>query len=149
MTSLNLNVLHGGNPAPPLDPSMQGATRLHLSGPVQVHVHLGQAPYPTAQAVATNPRRFPFALALLGLVLAGGGYLAGSRHPVPPANADVAGLPSAAMLPSPPDALLPAMPQRPGELPLAMQQQLAHPPVVTPPPGGGAAPARNPFGLGN
>ncbi len=149
MTSPNPNVLHGGDPAPAPSPSAEGAAHLHLSGPMQVHVHLGQAPYPTAQAVATNPRRFPFALALLGLVLAGGGYLAGSRHPVPPANADVAALPSAAMLPSPPDALLPAMPQRPGELPPAMQQQLAHPPVVTPPPEGGAAPARNPFGLGN
>ncbi len=150
MTMPNVSVLHGGDPAPAPGPSVEGAVHLHLSGPVQVHVHLGHPPQAAAQAVATNPRRFPFALALLGLALAGGGYLAGVRHPASPANADLAGLPSAAMLPPMPEAPLPALPQRAGELPPpALQQQLARVPVVTPPPGGAPAPGRNPFGLGN
>ncbi len=149
MTMPNVSVLHGANPSPPLDPSTEAAAHLHLAGPVQVHIHLGQASQPAAQAIAPNPRRFPAVVVLLGLALAGGGYLAGSRQTARPAHADAVGLPSAAMLPPPPDLSLPTMPPRPGELPPALQQQLARPPVVTPPPGGGAAPARNPFGLGN
>ena len=149
MSMPNVSVLHGGDPAPASGHPTEGAAHLHLSGPVQVHVHLGHPPQAAAQAVATNPCRFPFALALLGIALAGGGYLAGARHPASPANAELAGLPSAAMLPSPPEAPLPALPQRAGELPPALQQQLARPPVVTPPPGGAPAPGRNPFGLGN
>ena len=150
MTGPNLSLLHGGDPNPSPDPSREGAAQLHLSGPVQVHIHLGPSPNDTAlPSAAKNPRRFPIVLALLGLALAGGGYLAGSRHPVPPANADTAGLPPSAMLPVPPDVPLPALPQRASELPPAIQQQLARPPAVTPPPGSPAAPGRNPFGLGN
>lgn len=151
MTGPNLSLLHGGDPAPAPSSLVDGAAHLHLSGPVQVHIHLGSAPHDTAlPSAAKSPRRFPIALALLGLALAGGGgYLAGSRQPAPPASADTTGLPSAAMLPMPPDPPLPALPQRANELPPAIQQQLARPPVVTPPPGSPAASGRNPFGLGN
>lgn len=150
MTGPNLSLLHGGDPAPAPGALADGATRLHLSGPVQVHIHLGQAPAHTTSAdAAANPRRFPLVLALVGLALAGGGYLAGSRHPAVPPVADTAGLPPSATLPMPPDTPLPPLPQRATELPSAMQQQLARPPVVTPPPGSPAAPGRNAFGLGN
>jgi len=150
MTGPNLSLLHGGDPAPTPSSLVDGAAHLHLSGPVQVHIHLGPAPHDTAlPSAAKGPRRFPFMLALLGLALAGGGYFAGTRHPAPPASADTAGLPPSAMLPVPPDLPLPALPQRANELPPAIQQQLARPPVVTPPPGSPAAPGRNPFGLGN
>lgn len=150
MTGPNLSLLHGGDPASAPAAVADGAARLHLSGPVQVHIHLGQAPTHTTTAdVAASPRRFPLALALVGLALAGGGYLAGSRHPATTPVADAAGLPPSATLPMPPDIPLPPLPQRANELPPALQQQLARPPVVTPPPGSLAAPGRNPFGLGN
>ena len=150
MTGPNLSLLHGGDPNPSPNPSPDGAAHLHLSGPVQVHIHLGPAPHDTAlPSAARNPRRLSIVAVLAGLVFAGGGYLAGSRHPAPPASADTSGLPSAAMLPMPPDPPLPALPQRANELPPAIQQQLARPPVVTPPPGSPSAPGRNPFGLGN
>ncbi len=150
MTVPNVSLLHGADhPVPASGPSAEGAAHLHLSGPVQVHVHFGPPPQATAPAPATSPRRHPVALALLGLALAGGGYLAGSRHPELPANAGAAALAPPATLPPLPDVSPPAMPQRAGELPPALQQQLARAPVVTPPPGGAVAPARNPFGLGN
>ncbi len=150
MTVPNVSLLHGADhPTPASGHSADGTAHLRLSGPVQVHVHFGQAPQAAAQAAPTSPRRHPVALALLGLALAGGGYLAGSRHPELPANAGAAAFAPPATLPPPPDVPPPAMPQRAGELPPALQQQLARPPVVTPPPGGAAAPARNPFGLGN
>lgn len=149
MTVPNVSLLHGADhPVPASSPSAEGAAHLHLSGPVQVHVHFGPPPQAAAQAAPTSPRRHLAMLALLGLALAGGGYLAGSRRPALPVGADAAGLPPPAMLPPLPDVPLPAVPQRAGELPPALQQ-LARPPVVTPPPGGAAAPARNPFGLGN
>jgi len=150
MTAPNLSLLHGGDPAPASSSLMDGAAHLHLSGPVQVHIHLGPAPHDTAlPSAAKSPRRLPILAVLAGLAFAGGGYLAGSRHPAPPASADTAGPPPSAMLPVPPDPPLPALPKQANELPPAIQQQLARPPVVTPPPGSPAAPGRNPFGLGN
>lgn len=150
MTGPNLSLLHSGDPNPSPIPSPEGAAQLHLSGPVQVHVYLGPAPHDAAlPSAAKSPRRLPIVAVLAGLALAGGGYLAGSRHPAPPASADTAGLPPSAMLSVPPDPPLPALPKQANELPPAIQQQLARPPVVTPPPGSPAAPGRNPFGLGN
>jgi len=158
MTVPNVSLLHGADhPVPASGPSAEGAAHLHLSGPVQVHVHFGPPPQAAAPALATSPRRHPVALALLGLALAGGGYLAGSRNAGAPVHADTSGasladaLPPAPglLLPVPPAAPLPAQPARPGDIPPALQQQLARPGVVTPPSGAAAAPARNPFGLGN
>jgi len=158
MTTPNLSIPHGGSPASALSRSAEGAAQLHLSGPVQVHVRLGQAPGPAVQSGSTSQRSFPVMLALIGLALAGGGYLAGTRHgAAPPPRADSASAAVDDLLPPPPSAPLAAQPAAPaslqpaapGDMPLALRQQLARPPVVTPPPGAAPAPARNPFGLGN
>ena len=153
MTSPNLSVLHGGEPAAAFASTQDATAQLTLHGPVQVHVHLGHGVLAAGHAVSSTPRRHPALWAALGLALAAGGYLAGSRHAgVPIHAADTAdALPPAPSfsLPAQPAAPLPAQPSRPGDLPPALQQQLARPGVVTPPPGGAAAPARNPFGLGN
>jgi len=156
MTSPNLSVLHGGEPAASLAPTQDATAQLNLHGPVQVHVHLGHGGPAAGQAAPAGPRRHPLLPVLLGLALAGGGYLAGSRTVGAPVHADTAGAaladalppPPSFPLPVPPAAPLPAQPARPGDLPPALQQ-LARPAVVTPPPGAAAAPARNPFGLGN
>ena len=153
MNSPNLSVLHGGEPAASLAPTQDATAQLTLHGPVQVHVHRGHVA-PSAPAV---PRRPPLLPVLLGLALASGGYLAGSRTAGAPVHADTAGTALADALPPPPPSFprpvppaapLPAQPARPGDLVPALQQQLARPGVVTPPPGAAAAPARNPCGLG-
>ena len=157
MTGPNLSILHGGEPAAALASAQDTTARLNLHGPVQVHVHLGHITPSGGAPVPTAPRRHPLLPVLLGLALASGGYLAGSRTAVAPVHADTAGpaladaLPPAPSfsLPAQPVAPLAAQPARPGDVPPALQQQLARPGVVTPPPGGAAAPARNPFGLGN
>lgn len=164
MTTSNISILHGGNSAPSSAQPPDGMAQLHLSGPVQVHVHLGQAPGPAVQSGSTSQRSSPVMLALLGLALAGGGYLAGTRHgAAPPPRADSASAAVDDLPPPPPLAPLAALPTAPasmaatasiqpaapGDMPLALRQQLARPPVVTPPPGAAPAPARNPFGLGN
>jgi len=154
MTSPNLSILHGGNPAPSSAHPQDGMAQLHLSGPVQVHVHLGQAPGPAVQSGSTSQRPFPVMLALLGLALASGGYLAGTLHGAasPGASTAVDDLllpPPSAPLAAQPTAPASTQPVAPGDMPLALRQQLARPPVVTPPPGAAPAPARNPFGLGN
>jgi len=157
MTSPTLSVLHGGQPAAALAPPQDATAQLNLAGPVQVHLHLGHAAPSDGLSGPVRPRRHPLLPILLGLVVAGGGYLAGSRNAGAPVHADTSGasladaLPPAPSLPLPvpPAAPLPAQPARPGDIPPALQQQLARPGVVTPPPGAAAAPARNPFGLGN
>ena len=157
MTSPNLSVLHGGEPAASLAPAQDATAQLNLHGPVQVHVHLGHGGPAAGHPISSAPRRHPLLPILLGLALAGGGYLAGSRTAGAPVHADIAGAaladallpPPSLPLPVPPAAPLPAQPARPGDLPPALQQQLARPGIVTPPPGAAAAPARNPFGLGN
>ena len=163
----------GAPPALPL-PDPDGTARLHLSGPVQVHIHVGQAASgvasPAEAQPATSSRRHPVLLALLGLALAGGGYWTGTRTAASPSAADAVAALAADPAPSLPPLPL-GMPAAPGEVPQALRQQLARQPVVTPAPGtpgtanapGGAAPgagapsaptsgpapARNPFGLGN
>lgn len=158
MTIPNLSVLHGGEPVASLAPTQDATARLTLHGPVQVHVHLGHGVPAAGHAVSSAPpRRHPALWAALGLALAAGGYLAGSRAVGVPVHADTAGAalaeapppPPSFPLPVPPAAPLPAQPAGPGNLMPALQQQLARPGVVTPPPGAAAAPARNPFGLGN
>lgn len=175
MSTPHLSVLPGGPVAPASTPGPDGTARLHLSGPVQVHVHFGPAapasPAPSDARPATPQRRPLVPLALLGLALAGGGYWAGSR-PAAPVGADAAAA-AGALAADPITALalppgLPAVPGVPGEVPPALRQQLARPSVVTPPPGAPpaaktapaagptagagsapAAPGRNPFGLGD
>ena len=158
MTSPNLSVLHGGEPAASLAPTQDATAQLNLHGPVQVHVHLGRGVPAAGHAVSsTPPRRHPALWAALGLALAAGGYLAGSRTAGAPVHADTGGAALADALPPPPSfplpvlpaPPLPAQPARPGDLVPALQQQLARPGVVTPPPGAAAVPPRNPFGLGN
>ncbi len=157
MNSPHLSVLHGGEPAAAPAPTQDATAQLNLHGPVQVHVHLGHGGPATGHAAPTGPRRHPLLPILLSLALAGGGYLAGSRNAGAPVHADTSGAtladalpaPPSLPLPVPPAAPLPAQPARPGDVPPALQQQLARPGVVTPPPGAAAAPARNPFGLGN
>ena len=157
MTGPNLSVLHGDEPGAALASRQDATAQLNLHGPVQVHVHLGHGGPAPGHAAAAGPRRHPLLPILLGLALAGGGYLAGSRSVGAPVRADTAGpaladaLPPAPSFPLPvqPATPLPAQPARPGDVPPALQQQLARPGVVTPPPGAAAAPARNPFGLGN
>ncbi len=152
MNSPHLSVLHGGEPAAALPSAQDGTAQLNLHGPVQVHVHLGHGGPATDHAAPAGPRRHSLLPILLGLALAGGGYLAGSRNAGAPVHAadtaDALLPPPGFPLPVPPAAPLPAQP-RPGDVPPALQQQLARPGVVTPPPGAAAAPARNPFGLGN
>ena len=143
-------------------PSPDGPAQVRLSGPVQVHIHLGHgapgpaAPLPSGAAAPQSQR--PVLLGLLALALAGGGYLAGSRSTPPPPSVSEVGMLAADPAPNllPPT---PALPGPPGEIPPALRQQLARPPVVSPPPGSPAsspsagavpaAPARNAFGLGN
>ena len=139
-------------------PVQPGAAQMQLSGPVQVHIHLGHAGAAPDVASAASPQQYPILLGVLALALAGGGYFAGSRStPAPPRMEEVSALaadPAPGLLPPP----TPVAPGAPGELPLALRQQLARPPVVVPSPGSsplapGAAPApapaRNAFGLGN
>ena len=153
MTSPNLSVLHGGEPSAALASTQDATAQLNLHGPVQVHVHLGHGVPAAGHAVSSTPRRHPALWAALGLALAAGSYLAGSHTVGAPVHAaDTAEAlppPPGFPLPVPPAAPLPAQPARPGDLPPTLQQQLARPGVVTPPPGAAAAPARNPFGLGN
>lgn len=159
MTSPNLSVLHGGEAAASLAPTQDATAQLNLHGPVQVHVHLGHGVPAAGHAVSSAPpRRHPALWAALGLALAAGGYLAGSRSVGVPVHADTTGAALADALPPPPPSFpvpvlpaapLPAQLARPGDLVPALQQQLARPGVVTPPPGAATAPARNPFGLGN
>ena len=140
-----------GNPVQP------GAAQMQLSGPVQVHIHLGHAGAAPAVASAASPQQYPILLGVLALALAGGGYFAGSRSTAAPPGIAEVGLLAADPAPGLPPPT-PVAPGAPGELPLALRQQLARPPVVVPSPGSsplapGAAPApspaRNAFGLGN
>lgn len=157
MNGPHLSVLHGGEPAAALASAQDATARLNLHGPVQVHVHLGHVAPSAGPPGPAVPRRSVVLPVLLGLALAGGGYLAGSRTAGAPVHAGAAGpaladaLPPIPSYPVPvqPLAPLPAQPARPGDVPPALLQQLARPGVVTPPPGAAAAPARNPFGLGN
>lgn len=164
MTSPQLSIIpNDAAPAPVTGhPVQHGTAQLQLTGPVQVHIHLGQggsAPaLGSAVSSVTPPRPYPIFLSVLALALAGGGYFAGSRSTAAPPRIEEASAlamdPGAGLLPP-----TPALPGAPGELPLALRQQLARPPVVSPPPGGSApvssagappsAPARNAFGLGN
>lgn len=157
MNSPHLSVLHGGEPAAALASAQDATAQLNLHGPVQVHVHLGHGGPAAGHAAPAGTRRHPLLPILLGLALASGGYLAGSRNAGAPVHAaDTAGAALTDALPAPPSFPLsvpPAAPlsvqPKPGDLPPALQQQFARPGVVTPPPGAAAAPARNPFGLGN
>ena len=139
-------------------PVQPGAAQMQLSGPVQVHIHLGHAGAAPDVASAASPQQHLILLGVLALALAGGGYFAGSRSTATPPRIEevgaLAGDPAPGLLLPP----TPALPGAPGELPLALRQQLARPPVVSPPSGGSApapgagaltAPARNAFGLGN
>ena len=160
MTSPQLSIVQ--TEADPV-PSPDGPAQVRLSGPVQVHIHLGHgasdpaAPLPSGAAAPQSQR--PVLLGLLALALAGGGYFAGSRSTATPPRIEEVGAlaadPAPGLLPPP----MPTLQGAPGELPLALRQQLARPPVVSPTPGGSAptpgadtapaAPARNAFGLGN
>lgn len=148
MTQSHLSVLQGGA----ADAAPDGATQLHLPGPVQVHIHLGQASAAQVQPAPALSLRRPFVFALVSLALFGSGYVAALRtSPAAPVDATNA-------LASGPALPLSPFPGATAELPPVLQQQLARPPVVTPPPGATpagpagsppAAPGRNPFGLGN
>ena len=165
MTNPQLSVIQNDAASAPViaSPVQHGTAQLQLSGPVQVHVHLGHggsAPaLGSAVSPATPPQQYPILLGVLALALAGGGYFAGSRSTATPPRIEEVGAlaadPAPGLLPPP----TPALPGVAGELPLALRQQLARPPVVSPPSGGSAptpgagaapaAPARNAFGLGN
>ena len=165
MTSPQLSIIPNDAVSAPVTehPMQHGAAQLQLSGPVQVHIHLGHggsAPaLGSAVSSATPPQQYPILLGVLALALAGGGYFAGSRSTATPPRIEEVG----ALAADPAPGLLlpatPALPGAPGELPLALRQQLARPPVVSLPSGGSApapgagvpppAPARNAFGLGN
>ena len=139
MTTPHLNVLDGRPPdarpptIPPDDPA-----QLQVSGPVQVHIHLGAIPGPATPP--PHPPRTVVWPVLLGVALLGGGYVAGLRSATPPLEPAGASAPGNGTLPPPPSMA----PQAPS-IPPALRQPLSRPPVVTPPPG--AAPAgRNPFG---
>ncbi len=151
MSTPQLNIVPAEAAASPVPHAATQREAMGLSFPAgaQVHIHLGAAPVAAVQPVAAY-RRGLVPLVLAGLVLFGGGYLAGSRGTTIRAGDDG---PSALAYSSLPPA--PALPPAPGEIPPALRAQLARPPVVTPPPGavaapgGAGAPVRNPFGLGN
>lgn len=157
MNTSSLSLMPGSAPSAPQPdggPS-QGFTQLQLPAGAHVHIHLGTLPVPgAAPVIAAQPvagqRLSRVSLAVAGLALLGGGYLAGSRGTAARAGGDSPGT-----LVSSPLPLAPDLPPAPGEIPPALRAQLARPPVVTPPPGAAAAPGgtgapvRNPFGLGN
>lgn len=145
MSTPQLNIVPAeaaASPAPHAA-TQREAMGLNFPAGAQVHIHLGAAPVAAVQPVAAH-RRSPVPLVLAGLVLFGGGYLAGSRGTTMRAGDDGPSALASASLPP-----VPELPAAPGEIPPALRAQLARPPVVTPPPGGVGAPVRNPFGLGN
>ncbi len=161
MSTPHLSILPGGTAAAAAESALDGAaqngaTQLHLPGPVQVHIHLGQASAPGAQATQATqaaPLRRPVLLTLFGLMLIGGGCAFGILNAAAPPRVG-----AIEAVPSNPLPLPPPPPNATTELPLGLRQQLARPPVLIPPPGTApptpgtappSGPARNPFGLGN
>ena len=140
MTTPHLNVLDGRQPnARPSATPAGDPAHLQVSGPVQVHVHIGGPPAP-----GTPPPRSLRSVVwpvLLGAVLLGGGYAAGRRGATAPVEPAGASVPENGTLPPPP-----LLNQAAPAIPPALRRPLSQPPTITPPPG--AAPsARNPFGL--
>lgn len=165
MTNPQLSIIQNDAASAPVvaSPAQHGTAQLQLSGPVQVHIHLGHGASAPASGSAVSPatpaQQYPILLGMLALALVGGGYFAGSCSTASPPRIEEVGTLAADPAPGlllPPTPALPAVP---GELPLALRQQLARPLVVSPTPGGSvpapgagtapAAPARNAFGLGN